>query len=341
VKGATTMSETILHTGAPSGAPLGRGRTARLDAFHRSTAAMNERLRWRADATGVLHLARQLEDLDAKLYDTLFPGAKAAQLIPMKTNIDIGAETATYQFGDISGRPRPATAPQGRDYPLIEVTGGSETITLGSWNAGYAYSVQELRRGAMSGMALDTAKANATRKVFGLNFELVMCSGSSEYGFKGFANNASVSLVSAITGTWSSAAALQMIADVAKGIRAIKIDSKGAHVCNLVALPPSLMALLEITLVANTAVTAIEHLRKTYPSIDFEEWALLETAGAASVARIVFAERGPDNYQGVNVVEFESFAPELEGMTYVVPCHQRLGGVLVRYPLSIRYMDGC
>ncbi len=335
------MSDTKLSLGAPNGAPLGGGRAARLDAFHRSAAAMNERLRWRCDATGVLHLARQLEDLDAKLYETKFPGAKAARLIPMKTNIDIGAETHTYQYGDISGRPRPATAPQGRDFPLIEVTGGSETITLGSWNAGYQYSVQELRRGAMSGVALDTAKANATRKVFGLNFELVMCSGSSEYGYKGLANNANVSLVTPITGTWSSATALQMIADVSKAIRAMKVDSKGAHECNLVVLPPSLMGRLEITLVANTAVTAIEHLRKTYPNIAFEEWALLETAGASDVARIVFAERSPDNYEGLNVVEFESFAPELEGMTYVVPCHQRLGGVLVRYPLALRYMDGC
>lgn len=336
------MSDNLnLSLGAPNAAPLGRGRAARIDAFHRSVAAMNDRLHWRADATGVLHLARQLEDLDAKLYDTRFPGAKAAQLIPMKTDLDIGAETHTYQYGDISGRPRPAIAPQGRDFPLIEVAGGSETITLGSWNAGYQYSVQELRRGAMSGVSLDNAKASATRKVFGLNFELVMCSGSSEYGFKGVANNASVSLVTPTTGTWSGATALQMIADVSKAIRAMKVDSKGAHTCNLVVLPPSLMGLLEITLVANTAVTAIEHLRKTYPGIDFQEWALLETAGASSVARIVFAERAPENYQGINVVEFESFAPELEGMTYVVACHQRLGGVLVRYPLALRYMDGC
>jgi hypothetical protein len=193
----------------------------------------------------------------------------------------------------------------------------------------------------MSGLQIDASKANAARKTMSLNFESVMAIGSSDYGFKGVANAASVSLVTATTGTWSSATALQMIGDVAKGIRAIKVDSKGAHVCNLVVLPPSLMALLEITLVANTAVTAIEHLRRTYPGIAFEEWALLEDAGASSVARIVFAERSPDNYSGINVVEFEALAPQLEGMDYVVPCHQRLGGVMVRYPLSLRYMDGC
>lgn len=338
------MSSTLensLSLGAPSGAPHGHGRAARVDAFHASVADLNKRLHWRADATGVIHLARQLEDLDAKLYDTLFPGARAAALIPQKTDVDPGAETHTYQFGDISGRPRPTNAAMGRDFPIVEITGGSATITLGSWTCGYRYSVQELRRGAMSGLQIDASKANAARKTMSLNFESVMAIGSSDYGFKGVANAASVSLVTATTGTWSSATALQMIGDVAKGIRAIKVDSKGAHVCNLVVLPPSLMALLEITLVANTAVTAIEHLRRTYPGIAFEEWALLEDAGAGSVARIVFAERSPDNYAGLNVVEFEALAPQLEGMDYVVPCHQRLGGVMVRYPLSLRYMDGC
>ncbi len=330
-----------LTLGRPNGAPLGRGRAARVDAFHRSCAEVNERFQWRSDAIGVIHLARQLEDLDNQLYMTLFPGAMASRLIPMRNNIDVGAETHTYQYGDISGRPRALAAGAGNDLPEATIAGGSETITLGSWSLGYSYSVQELRRGTMAGTSIDTAKAEACRKIMSLNFEAVMCSGSSEYGFKGLANNAAVGLVTVITGTWSGATALQMIADVAKGIRTMKVDSKGAHVCNLVALPPSLMALLEITLVANTAVTAIEHLRKTYPGISFEEWALLESAGAGSVARIVFAERAPTNYEGVNVVEFETFAPQVQGLRFVVACHQRLGGVLVRYPLALRYMDGC
>lgn len=330
-----------LTLGRPDGAPMGRGRQARVDAFHRSCAEVNERFSWRCDATGVIHLARQLEDLDNRVYETKFPGAMAARLIPMKTDIDPGAETHTYQYGDLSGRPKPLAAGGANDLPEITIVGGSETITLGSWGLGYSYSVQELRRGTMAGTSIDTAKAQGTRKVMGLNFESVMCSGSTEYGYKGFANNASVGLVTVITGTWSSATALQMIADLAKGIRTMKVDSKGAHVCNLVALPPSLMALLEITLVANTAVTAIEHLRKTYPGIAFEEWALLESAGAGGVARIVFAERAPENYEGIDVVEFETFAPQVQGLRFVVACHQRLGGVLVRYPLAIRYMDGC
>jgi len=336
------MSDTIIQPGRPEGVPLGLSRKARVDAFQRVAANMNEANNLRLDATSVVFLARQLEDLDAQLYETLFPSAMAARLVPQKTDIDPGAETHTYQYGDISGAPRLlAAAAPATDLPEFTVTGGSETVNLYSWGGSYSYSIQELRRAAMASLPLDVQKAQAARKIMGLHFESVMCTGNSTLSLKGFANNANVSLVTPTTGTWSSATALQMIADMSKAIRAVKVDSKGAHVANLVALPPSLMALLEITLVANTAVTAIEHLRKTYPAIDFQEWALLETAGASSVARIVVAERDSMNYQGLAPVEFESFAPQLHGMRYVVPVHQRLGGVLVRYPLAMRYMDGC
>lgn len=336
------MNETTITPGRPDGAPLGRGRSARVDAFHRACAEMNANLSLRMDATGVIHLARQLEDLDAKLYETKFPAARAASLIPMKTDIDPGAETHTYQYGDLAGAPRLISPVSANDLPEATVTGGSETINLHSWGMSYSYSVQELRRGAMAGgPSIDARKASGARKIMDLHFESHMCSGNSTLGLKGFANNASVSLVTPVTGTWSGATALQMIADISKLLRAIKVDSKGAHEANLCALPVSLMALLRDTLIASTGITALEHLKSNHPGVRWEEWTLLETAGASSVARIVAAEVAPDNYEGVAPVIFESFAPQLHGMRFVVPLHQRLGGVMVRYPLALRYMDGC
>lgn len=336
------MSEPLIITpGRPDGAPIYGGRAARVDAYHRGCADMNARLNLRMDATGVVHLARQLEDLDGILYETKFPAALAAKVIPIRGNIDPGAETYTYQYGDLAGAPKLLAAVSANDLPEATVTGGSETVTLYSWGMSYSYSVQELRRGAMAGQSIDSRKASAARKIMALHFESHMAVGNSTLSLKGLANNASVSLVTPVTGTWSGATALQMIADLGKLIRTIKVDSKGAHACNLVVLPVSLMALLRQTLIANTSTTALEHLKANYPEVRFEEWTLLETAGASSVARIVAAEISPENYEGLCPVEFESFAPQLQGMRFVVPLHQRMGAVLFRYPLAARYMDGC
>ena len=55
------MSDTIIQPGRPEGVPLGLSRKARVDAFQRVAANMNEANNLRLDATSVVFLARQLE----------------------------------------------------------------------------------------------------------------------------------------------------------------------------------------------------------------------------------------------------------------------------------------
>jgi hypothetical protein len=43
------------------------------------------------NATGVMLLARQLEELDTKLYEVKYPGLIAARVVPVRTGIDPGA----------------------------------------------------------------------------------------------------------------------------------------------------------------------------------------------------------------------------------------------------------
>ena len=38
--------------------------------------------------------------------------------------------------------------------------------------------------------------------------------------------------------------------------------------------------------------------------------------------------------------EFEQFPPQARGLSFVVPCHARIGGVHMHYPLAVAYMDG-
>ena len=44
--------------------------------------------------------------------------------------------------------------------------------------------------------------------------------------------------------------------------------------------------------------------------------------------------------EGILPVPFESFAPEIRSMNFRIACHSRIGGVCVRYPKSVAYMDG-
>lgn len=326
----------------PTGAPLQAATTEeRLEEFGEIAERVNSAMRsTRMNATGVMLLARQLEELDTKLYEVKYPGLIAARVVPVRTGIDPGADTYTYQSMDISGRPRRSGA-QSTDLPELNIAGGNSSANLFSWEAAISYTVQELRRFAMAGFGIDSAKAMAGRKIFALNQEIIICTGDSDVGMTGIANNASVSSVTPTTGSWASASADEVYGDLAKIVNAIFSDSKGVHVCNQILLPPSLFVIADTLRLPNTAITVLEFFKSKNPGVDVLPWPYLETAGASSVPRIVAGEMAPENAEALAPVVFESFAPQIVGTTYKVPMHQRLGGVVVRFPGAYRYMDGC
>ena len=45
--------------------------------------------------------------------------------------------------------------------------------------------------------------------------------------------------------------------------------------------------------------------------------------------------------EGLVPVRWETFPPEIRGLTYRAECHLRVGGVIFRYPGAWRRMDGC
>ena len=67
----------------------------------------------------------------------------------------------------------------------------------------------------------------------------------------------------------------------------------------------------------------------------------LEDAGASAATRIIAFKADIVKVEGITPVIFEQFAPVVKGYSFQVNCHMRTGGVVVRYPGSVRYMDGC
>ena len=106
-------------------------------------------------------------------------------------------------------------------------------------------------------------------------------------------------------------------------------------------LPPSLYAIADTARLPNTTISALDYFRSRWASITVEQWAFLETAGASGVARIVAYRKDPEVLEGLAPVIFETLAPQPVGLGFKVPVHQRLGGVVIRYPGAVRYCDGC
>jgi hypothetical protein len=300
----------------------------------------NEQLRM--DASSVIHLGRQLEELDAETYWVEYPESEGVNILPIKTNIHVGAETYTYQIRDRVGEFAPS-ANLTDDSPPQDIAGGDDTSKLYSWRGHYAYSVQDLRRGQMAGVGIDNEKAMSARENAETKLDEVLATGYSALGITGFYNNANVSAVTPDVGDWHLAAtdADEIVGDLNKVVRAVITDTKGKVKPNMIVLPPTCYAAADSKRLPNTEITALDFFKKKNPQIRVEQWARGETAGSGGGRRIMCGRADRRTLEGLVPVRWETFPPEIRGLTYRVECHLRVGGVIFRYPGAWRRMDGC
>ena len=66
----------------------------------------------------------------------------------------------------------------------------------------------------------------------------------------------------------------------------------------------------------------------------------MKGAGAGGLDRMAVYRRDPDALTLEIPQDFEMLEEQARGLEYVTPCHSRIGGVIVYYPLSIAFADG-
>lgn len=297
----------------------------------------------RLDAGETAVLARALELIDTELYE--MPGfeLKGSLLVPMKSDIDPGVQTYTYRSIRGVGRGK-AIANYADDLPRVDLYGEEASSKFLDWGASYAYSLNDLRAARLTGFALDTARATLAREVIARDNEDMIFFGYSPVGITGFANNASVQLVTPTTGNWATATAAQILADLIKMELAIITNSSGRERPDTLALPTIRFAQLNTKFMGTDGdgPTVLDFYRDRSIGVkNIEETAELETADAAGTGpRAVMYRRDRAVLEGLQPIEFESLPPEPRNLSWNVNCVSRVGGVVVRRPGAMAYMDG-
>lgn len=296
----------------------------------------------RMDASSTLFLARQLEELDAETYWVEYPECQGVTILPIKSNINPGADNYKYQIRDRVGEFNPS-ANLTDDSPEQDIAGDAATQSLYSWRGHYKYSVQDMRRAAMAGQPLENDKSMGCRENAETKIDEVLATGHSPLGITGFYNNANVASVTADTGSWdiSGTDADEIVADLNKAVRAVITGSKGRVIPNAIVLTPTQYAAADTKRLPNTEVSALDFFKKKNPQVVVSQWARGETAGAAGVRRLMVGRMDRRTIEALMPVRYETFPPEIKGLTYLVEAHVRVGGVIYRYPGAWRYMDGC
>lgn len=311
---------------------------------------------FRGDAeTASMFFARELEHVKSQTYDVIRAPLRAFELIPVSTEAGSGAESITYQQYDMTGIAK-IIADYADDLPRADVKGKEFTARVRSVANSYGYSLQEIRAAQMAGKPLESRKSSAATRTQREKWNRIAFYGDEEHQLQGWLSNPNIPADAvADDGTgdstlWANKTPDQILRDMNELVNGIVARTNGAEQPDTLVLPIERYTYITSTPRSNNSDTTIaEYFLRNNPFIDSLEWsneitAANRTANMASdpyTGEIMIAyRRSPDTMTLEMPQMFEQLPVQERGLEFVVPCHSRIGGVIIYYPLSMSIGEG-
>ena len=306
------------------------------------------------DSTTSLYFLRDLEHIKQKTYDIMKAPLRAFTLIPVESSVDSGAESITYRQYDQTGIAQ-IIANYADDLPRADVQGKEFTSTIKSIGDSYGYSLQDIRAAAHSGRPLQQRKANAALRAQQEKWEQIAWYGDAEYNLPGFLTNPNIpSSTAGATGTgsstnWADKTPQQIIDELNGLVNRVVTRTKGAEKPNTLLLPIEQYTLISSQVYStNTENTILTVFLKNSPHITSVEWCDALSAAELAANEVsdftgdiaIVYDRNPDKLTFEFPQPFEQLQVQERGLEFIVPCHSRVGGTIIYYPLSMEILEG-
>jgi hypothetical protein len=299
------------------------------------------------DAAGDIFFARQLEFVQARVYEFQYPALKAYQYIPINYNIPAGAEYVTATGFQSVGRARIINS-YADDLPEAGILGTQLTNPVVSIGESYRYSHQEIRAAQYANIALDLRLAEAARRANDQLVNNLAITGDAQTGMTGLVNNPNVPVVTVpADGTggnteWSTKTPEQILRDLNLIVNQIVVNSNGVEMPDTLLLP-----LAQYTLIASTPrssfsdMTILQYFLLNNQFITRVDW-LAQLAGAGvNGSDVMIAYERNENKLAMQIpMPFTQYPPQERNLEFVIPCESRYGGVTIYYPLSMVIGEG-
>lgn len=303
----------------------------------------------RMDANETAFFARELEHVKARTYDVKYPMLKAAngELLPISTEAGAGAEVITYQQYDQAGIAK-IVSNYADDLPPASVKGKEFMSPVKSLGISYGYSIQEIRAAAMVGRSLESREAMAARRGNEQTVNNIAFFGNAATGLKGLLTHPNVSEYTLPTdGTGTSSkfkdkTPTQVIRDLNAMVQKIISVTNGVHMPNTLAIPPDVRAYLAATPRSdNSDTTILDYWLNNNGFVDTViDCVELTGAGTGGTDMMLVYERSPETGTLEIPVPFEQMPVQRKNLAFEVPCHSRIGGVILYYPLAFCKASG-
>lgn len=301
--------------------------------------------------TSTSHIEREVLRIE-------YPDIQYQRLIPVDTSANEWAKSITYFSMDKVGAAG-WFHHYAKDIHIADVTRQKFETGVEMADIGYRWTLEEIGQAMMTGTPLTADRAEAARRAYEEFVDTVALQGDSDKNYSGLLDYPGVSTaVAAIhhqTGTegtgpgWEIKTAQEILADVNGAITGIWVDSLQVELADTVLLPVEAMALLATRFLTDTNNQSILswlienniYTFQTKRPLTIIGVRGLETVGTGGTGRMIAYRKSPQVLK-MHIPMTHRFLPiwQTGPLVFDVPGIFRLGGLEIRRPGAVRYVDG-
>ena len=299
----------------------------------------------------------QVSFIEREAYQTQYPSIQYPSLVPVDTSAPPWIRSITHYSTNQVGQAEWFTA-QSQDVPLADVTRDQHMVGVEMAAIGYAYTVEEIEQARMVGISLTGERVSAARRAAEEYIDNIVINGDASQGWNGLINmpssgDAAVTAVNAsgagAARNWTSKTPDEIIADVNTLLSGMYESSRQVEMANTLLLPIRAFTHLASRRLTDTSMTVMQFIEQsnvyratTGNPLMIRAMRGLETSGSqATLGRAIAYMRDPSVLRLHLPMPHRFLTPYQDGpLRFVVPGIFRLGGLEIRRPGAMRYMDG-
>jgi hypothetical protein len=298
-------------------------------------------------------LVSQISYIEPTIYRIKYPDLTWRELIPIDTSGGDWIKSVTFFSIDHVGAADWFHA-QAQDVPLADVVRAKGEVAIEMGAIGYRYNTEELAQAMMvPNYSLSTERASAARRASEEFLHNVAMYGNAAKSWMGLTNHTLPAIINTAH-TWQYDLAQAppliqaMLNDVNMCLTNIWQGSLGIEMADTLLLPFSAMSTINIAQLPNTTMNVLEWLQKNniYTQTTGQQLTVravrgLDTASATGGGRMIAYRKDPEIIK-IHVPMPHRFLPVWQRgpLVYDVPGIFRTGGVEIRRPGAMRYVDG-
>lgn len=295
---------------------------------------------FKLDSHDSLFFTRELEKIESKLFEIKYAQKEALQFLNLVSGVGPLDEIYTYRMMDMRGVAHVGASYEAR-VPLADINATESSQRILAITEGVHFNFQELRQSRLLGKPIDEARMLAARRAITEAIDNVLLKGHAATGVLGLFNQTGTT-ISAPAGSWASASADAILADMVKAHDDAYAATQFSIKPNMILMPHGEYLRISAKRAGvDTGLTVLELFQQMRPGVTVRGAFGLETAGVSNSKRLIAFNNDAEYVGALLPVPLEIMSVrEVSAFAFEVPMHARCGGVVVRYPKSISYMDG-